>query len=364
VYAGATFAVLAGLAGVAAIGYYGRRPPAPQLSPAPVSLVVAPPSGAPAAALESLRASLAVKDYRTAALRGHEILRVDPSNDEARRGVDQAEEALREIETAVSRVREALDAGDAERASRALQALTALDPKGGETKTLVTRFTDAARVRAQESRSSMDAARRDAERRGVGPAEVASAGAALAEGDRALATGDFVAAARSFAQARDAFQRAQKAAPTPTLAAVRPPVAAPPVTVVQNPPQSLPAPPVTAPSPAAPQLSEAATKQAIRGVLDEYRQSFENRNADALRTVQPGIDYDQVKQTFAAVTAFGVRLEVGDVTVNGTSATARCLVTYSPVPKPAGKTKPVPTVFHLKKTGDLWLIERLERVEK
>jgi hypothetical protein len=121
--------------------------------------------------------------------------------------------------------------------------------------------------------------------------------------------------------------------------------------------------PVTAPPPT-PQLSEAATKQAIRGVLDEYRQSFESRNADALRAVQPGIDYDQMKQTFSAVTAFGVKLEVGAVAVNGNSATARCLVTYSPVPKPAGKNKPVTTVFHLKKTGDLWLIERLERAEK
>jgi hypothetical protein len=325
---------------------------------------VAQPSGAPAAALAGLRASLAGRDYRTAALRGHEILNVDPHNDEARDAVAQAERALHEIETAVSRAKDALDAGDADRASRALQALTALDPQGSDTKALVTRFADAARVRAQEGRSSMEAARRDAQRRGVGPQEVTSAETLATEGDRALATADFVAAARSFAQARDAFQRAQRPAPMPTPV-VRPSAAPPPVTLAPTPPQTLPAaPPVTTAPVAVPQLSDAATKQAIRGVLDEYRQSFESRNADSLRAVQPGVDYDQVKQTFASVTAFGVKLEVEGVTVNGTSATAKCLVTYSPVPKPAGKTKPVPTIFHLKKTGDLWLIERLERVEK
>jgi hypothetical protein len=96
-------------------------------------------------------------------------------------------------------------------------------------------------------------------------------------------------------------------------------------------------------------------------VLDEYRAAFETRNADALRAVQPGVDYEAMKQVFATVTGYTVRLEVKDVVVKGDSAQARCVVTYSPVPKPAVKIQPVPTVFHLRRSGDLWVIERLER---
>jgi hypothetical protein len=34
-------------------------------------------------------------------------------------------------------------------------------------------------------------------------------------------------------------------------------------------------------------------------------------------------------------------------------------VTYQP--NPGGKLPPVPTVFHLRRSGDIWQIERLER---
>ena len=98
-----------------------------------------------------------------------------------------------------------------------------------------------------------------------------------------------------------------------------------------------------------------------RKVLDEYRQAFENRNVDALKAVQPGVDYEAMKKTFAEVTSYSVKIQIQSVTVEGTKATAIGVVTYSPVPKPAGKIQPVRTVFHLKKAADLWLIERLER---
>jgi hypothetical protein len=107
--------------------------------------------------------------------------------------------------------------------------------------------------------------------------------------------------------------------------------------------------------------SEAAARQAIRGVLDEYRAAFEKLNADALRAVQPGVDYENMKKIFATVTGYTVRLDVKDVVVKGDVAQARCVVTYNPVPKPSVKIKPVPTVFHLRRSGELWLIERLER---
>jgi hypothetical protein len=102
----------------------------------------------------------------------------------------------------------------------------------------------------------------------------------------------------------------------------------------------------------------------VRGVLDEYRQAFENRNADALRAVQPGIDYDAMKGEFSRVKSYTLRLDVKSITVSGALARAECVVTYQPNPSPAGKLAPVPTVFHLKRSGDLWQIERLERRAK
>jgi serine/threonine-protein kinase len=120
--------------------------------------------------------------------------------------------------------------------------------------------------------------------------------------------------------------------------------------------------PAVRPSPPPPAAqSETAARQAIRGVLDEYRAAFETRNADALRAVQPGVDYDAMKSVFATVTGYTVRIDVREVVVTGDSGLARCVVTYNPVPKPAGRIQPVPTTFHLRRRGDVWLIERLER---
>jgi hypothetical protein len=146
-----------------------------------------------------------------------------------------------------------------------------------------------------------------------------------------------------------------------------PTVAPSPLVAQAPPPPSLaltPAPPTTAaaaPPSLPPAQSQTAARQAIRGVLDEYRAAFERLNADALKAVQPGVDYDAMKKTFASVTGYTVRIDFKEVSVDGDTGTASCLVTYNPTPKPAGKLQPVATVFHLRRTGDVWLIERLER---
>ena len=115
------------------------------------------------------------------------------------------------------------------------------------------------------------------------------------------------------------------------------------------------------PAVAAASQSEAAARQAIRGVLDEYRAAFERRDADALRAVQPGIDYEAMKKTFASVTGYTVRMDIKEVTVSGNEGLVTSVVTYMPQPKPAQKIPPQATVFHLRRTGDVWRIERLER---
>jgi hypothetical protein len=96
-------------------------------------------------------------------------------------------------------------------------------------------------------------------------------------------------------------------------------------------------------------------------VLDEYRAAFERRDADALRSVQPGVDYEAMRKTFASVTGYTVRVDVKEVSFTGNEGRAACVVTYLPQPKPAQKIPPQNTVFHLRRTGDVWLIERLER---
>ncbi len=95
-------------------------------------------------------------------------------------------------------------------------------------------------------------------------------------------------------------------------------------------------------------------------MLDEFRAAFERRDVEGLRAVQPGVDYERMKSIFASVSSYLVRIDVKEVSVQGDQARATCLVTYNPVPKPAGRQRPVPTIFHLRRKGDLWIIERVQ----
>ncbi len=165
-------------------------------------------------------------------------------------------------------------------------------------------------------------------------------------------------------EARRATERAQlERAPTPLPTAV---LTVPPTPMATAAPILSPTPPPVATAmptlapPGPPIQGEAAARQAIRGVLDEFRAAFERRDVEALRAVQPGVNYEQMKTMFATVSSYLVRIDVKDVSVQGDVARARCSVTYSPVPKPAGKQKPVAQVFHLRRKGDLWIIERIE----
>jgi serine/threonine-protein kinase len=342
-----------------------HRPRPEAVVPSTGPAATAPASPRAPLSLDSARQRLRQKAFREAASQAQEVLRVEPENVEARQVLEEAGKGIADIESAAGRVREALGGGDAEAATRALARLQALDPDGAETAALVTRVNDVVKGRVQEARASMERARRDAEEgRGATMPDFASASAMVRQGEAALRQGDFALAARRFALARDGFEKARETAAVPVAKpATAPPLVPPgslvPILPAPAPPEAaLPAPPTTPPAPV---QTEAAARQAIRGVLDEYRQAFENRNVDALKAVQPGVDYEAMKKTFAEVTSYGVKIQIQNVTVDGTKATATGIVTYSPVPKPAGKIQPVLTVFHLRKAADLWLIERLER---
>jgi hypothetical protein len=160
---------------------------------------------------------------------------------------------------------------------------------------------------------------------------------------------------------RPQLERAPAPLPTAVLTVVPTPMptTAPIPSPTPPPPPMATAMPSVAP-PGLPVQGEAAARQAIRGVLDEFRAAFERRDVEALRAVQPGVNYEQMKNIFASVSSYLVRIDVKDVTVQGDVARARCSVSYSPVPKPAGRQKPVAQVFLLRRQGDLWIIDRIE----
>ncbi len=362
--------VVAGLLVVGAIGValvvwllFLQSPRVGDATPPPPSVVPATPAPG-SSALESARRALDAKDYRTAASRAEDVLTAEPGNASARQIADVARRELKELDAGLAQAREALDAGDTERAGRVLARMDAGNP---EVAPLVARLNDVLNGQAQEARRTLERARQAAERAPAKAADLAAASAIARAGEDALRRGDLAVAVRQFSESREAYERALRVAwatppprPSPTTAPT------PQVAQMTPPPPSLaPSPPpptaATAPPSLPPVQSEIAARQAIRGVLDEYRAAFEKLNADALKAVQPGVDYDGIKKTFASVTGYTVRIDVKEVSVKGDTGTASCLVTYNPVPKPAGKLQPIATVFHLRRTGDVWLIERLER---
>ena len=299
-------------------------PPAASVSASPADPLVA----ASAARLDHVRKSLESKDPRGAESLALEALRSDPENPEIQALLKETQLRLAEVEAAVRQMEAGFAAGDAERASRAFSRVVSLDPGHPAIAAFDGRLTAAIRARAEQMQ-------REAERQRL---------AALPPPRSAGA-----------------------ASPSPTpmaVASARMPLPEPPPAVLLP----APSPAVAAPATAAvaatttsPAQLEAAARQAIRGVLDEYRAAFEIRSADALRAVQPDVDYEAMKDAFARVTAFNVNMKIQAIAVTGDSATATALVTYNPVPKPAGKIAPVTTVFQLRKNGGVWIIDKVRR---
>jgi eukaryotic-like serine/threonine-protein kinase len=318
------------------LGYLTLRlsqdaPVSPPASPAPSLRSVAPGVGSVRAegsvalsggdrsqVLENARRSLVAKDYRAAVAQVEPVLARAPEDADARRLASEAQAALRRGEAAARDLDAALDAGNAGAASTALARLTALDPRHPDLAALTLRLNDALRREATDAQRALEQARR------------------------------------------------QPPPTTPaTTVVAAPPVTAAPVTAPPAPPPTTVAPPTTqaaAPAPAAltPAQLEAARKT-IRGVLGEYESALESRNAEYLRRLAPGLDYEAMKASLAAVAGMDVKIEIRDVAVVGDTATADCLVTYTPNPKPVGKIKPVPTLFRLKQSGAVWVIENVQR---
>jgi len=271
-------------------------------------------------ALAEARRSLETRDYRTAAARAEAVLALERGNVEGDRVLRAARDAVRRGDAAARELKAALDAGDPDQASAALKRLVTLDPHNPDMAALTLRVGDMVRLRAADAQRALDQARRQPP-----PSPVA-----------------------------------------PTSAPVQHSVAPPTTLPVPTPPPAT-APPVTLPAAAPPtSMSPAqmdAARKAIRGVLEEYRSAVETRNADYLRRVAPGVDHEALRSAFAAVASMEVKIEVKDVSVSqgGETATAICLVTYTPKPKPAGRIAPTPTTFRLRRSGNVWIIEDVAR---
>ncbi len=285
--------------------------PVPATLPAASPPVMPPPGLSP---LERTRRLLQEHDYRGALAEAEAGLRVSSGDVDLQRLRTEAEAAVRRGEAAARQVRAALDARDGPGAAAALARLLEVDPRGPQVPALT---QGVKQVLA-----------------GVGgrpPAPTLKPPVTVATGP--LATSP----------------------PVTVPPATSPPVTTPPTTV--RPPPSTAGPP----TPSAAEL-EAGNRQAIRGVLNEYREAFEALNVDALRTIHPSVDYAAMKSAFTSVTGYTVKVQIRDIRLQGAeAAVADCLVTYSPIPKPSGKPKPVPTIFHLKKVGTVWRIDRVQR---
>jgi hypothetical protein len=295
--------------------------------------------------LDEARRLLDERDYRTAVARAETVLAQDRENREAREMLERARARLREADGAAADLKRALDASDVDRASQALGRLVDLDPRHPEVPGLTLRLNTALKGRMDVARQALEKARAQPQ-----PAPASEADRSAVSGSRAASAGPTPSSPTPAVQEPPSTPAASSPKPQPPPSA--PPTPAP-TPAVQT-PAPAPAPPV------APQ-TEAQARQAIQGALEAYRAAFESLSADALRAIHPSVDYETMKARFASVTAFDVKMKVQSISLQGETATATCLVTYTPKPKPAGRIPPVPTTFYLKRSGAVWIIDRVSR---
>jgi len=163
--------------------------------------------------LDLARRVLDDKDYKAAVQQAARILKLDANNPEALGIREQAQSAMREIETSVAAAKEAMGRGDSAQASVALEKVMALDPRNPVVAELSSQLNSNFSARATAARSDMDKARASAQAK-----EGATADPAFAEGEKfataaaqSLQDRQFTAATETFLQARDAFDRARRA---------------------------------------------------------------------------------------------------------------------------------------------------------
>jgi ketosteroid isomerase-like protein len=132
----------------------------------------------------------------------------------------------------------------------------------------------------------------------------------------------------------------------------------------QPPPPVVSAPVKPAPAPA-PVASTPDNNAAIRSVIHRYEQAFDQRDANALRQVWPGMGnrYARYQATFAAASAIVMKVQIDriEVSADGTTAMASGQFSQEFTPK-GGKAKQISnaTSFRLSNVNGSWVISDVQ----
>ena len=163
--------------------------------------------------LDIARSLLDDKDYKGAVEQATQILGLQRDNLEALVIRENAQSAIRQIDSSVATARKAVAGGDMAQASAAVERVLAFDPRNPIVAELSSQLNVSFSARTTVARSDMERARALAEAKAEGAQEASFAeGARLATAAaRSLKDRQFTAATQTYLQARDAYDRARRA---------------------------------------------------------------------------------------------------------------------------------------------------------
>jgi tetratricopeptide (TPR) repeat protein len=334
--------------------------------------------------VELARSDLAVRDYDGAARRAEEVLKLAPDDAGARKVLDDAREAKRQIEETAAEARAAFERDDVAAASLALGRVMALDPQHPVIGELSAALRQHLRPQAEDARRGADGARRSAEDARAGALPGFARGQKLvAEAGALFQKQDFAAAAQRYMEGRDAFERAKREADEARVAAARPaPSAVPTATTPPPAPARVSAAPAPAPT-VAPQLTVSPTaaiaaqpiptsvrvppstptpaplrssEAEVRRVIEEYARAMQSRDIALYRALKPDLSADderRLREAFKNSRTDSVGITVESVEIDGDRATVRA--TRQDVID-GRTTKAVVQTFRLARVGSIWQI--------
>ncbi len=312
-------------------------------------------------------------------------------------GADRAAEAadpLREARLALMRTaaRQEIAGGREQEALESLMYGLDLDPSDQVLNQMLADLTRTARDRTTNARVSVaragsagarSPAFREAQQR------EREADGLLRGGDRAGGLRALWSAAALYGKASEAREVAPPASAVPTLRepsntdgqvrppppppeAVNPPAPpepnrAPPTAVEKVPPPALPPPPRVEPPATGRDAAGDATATdlaAVRDTLRRYVGAYEALDSAAVGRMMPSLSGEQLRslgRDFAAYRSYSVVIKDESIVLDGDSARVTCQVVRSFETKTGvAGSNTVRTVFHLRRSGTAWTIERLE----
>jgi serine/threonine-protein kinase len=316
-----------------------------------------------------------------------------------RAGADQPEGGNRseheeQLRAARLTARQQIVVGERQRALDTLIRGLALDEKDPELNGLVDELAGVARRNAAEARAAAvvrGAGERSSAAFREGQARERQADSLLREGNRVPGIRAAWAAAALYGKAPERTGQNASASPLPAPPAR---VAADPVgpfpkpvsqTVPTSPapeslktvptpadkPASAPPPPPAAPKPEPPPAERdpaadprAADVSAIRDTLRRYTQAYQSLDEEAVGKVMPSLTADQrrdLDRDFSNYRRYTVEIRDERIDVDGATAKVTCQVARSFETKNGvAGSNTVPSIFHLRRSGPGWTIERLE----